>query len=246
MDEFAPINIDYVNLGIETGFIPKINYIGFLYYTIMHQFARTNLKLHYPNTKYSFAISPYVWASECNIAACTTENTIGDLPALRNFVNDQNDYIGVGHYPNAAQYFHYNFGSDQEIFADGPNGWNATLNYIDTYAKSFTPNKSIAIMDTGISSNTVTITSPISITIAGSEEHISQWTYDLGTNAIKENYLFINWWNSVDYDPIWITSGSPEATSIWVHMGLWGLDMNMTPPVLKEKDGLCTWRKVFQ
>lgn len=246
IDEFDPVNIDYISLGIETGFSIKLNYDGFIAYSHLHQFARTNIKLYYPDIKFGFSISPYVWKSACDITSCTTESSIGELPAVRSFINDHNDYLGIGHYPNAAQYFYYNFASDENIFADGREGWQSTLEYIDNYSKSFTPAKPVGFLDTGVSSNTVNITNPISITIEGSDAQLAQWVYDLGVNAINKNYLFINWWNPIDYDPLWIAIGSPEATSIWVHMGLWSLtDLDSTPQ-LKEKEGLCVWRKVLQ
>ena len=223
----------YINLGIEMGETVLDAPDTFQQFARLYRSVRTELKQRHPDLQITFGNSPYV--------LLTTNPSSGQPFAedVRSLVADS-DFLGLSFYPDASGYFELVRGTDPIPL--GRDGWRTVLDRM----RQLFPNTPLAITDTGLTSETVTLPSFGNITLPGSTESNRAWTEDLVTWAKKDRYLFVMWFNAIDYDPIWdtMTGVTKEINALWKNTGLWAIPSDYpTTPDPVAKPALAEWQR---
>ena len=243
------INPKFILLGIEMSFPIIKDKQTVDDYLELHKFVYSEVKKSHPDIQITFANSPYV-----NMSNNPAGGTWGDYFLEIN--RDYSDFLGVSYYPHSSEFFEAVFLTD--FVTDGDLSDRSALDYMESYSKNL-GNKKVAILDTGIPSETVNLQPYFPIEIKGSDQRINQWTNLVTSRAVENDYIFVNWWNAYDFEPLFdkqpgdITDpsdplGESKAVlGIWKNMGLWEIPDNYSTtlePVPKE--ALSIWRNNFK
>ena len=241
--EFQP---KFLLLGIEMGF-PVIKAESVVDdYLELHKHVYTEVKKLHPDVLMTFANSPYV-----HMTAKSDGGIWGDK--LFEINRDFSDFLGVSYYPHSSQFFETVFLTDP--LPDGSSSDSRVLDEMKAYTKTL-GGKRVAILDTGIPSQTVDLEPYFPIQIQCSPERINEWTDMVTSRAVADEYLLLNWWNAYDFEPLFDKQPGDETDpddalgeakavlGIWKNMGLWEIpadyDTSLTP---QPKAALSIWRQ---
>lgn len=214
--QFRP---SYLNLGIEAGELAARDPKRWPQFEVLYRHVATALKRDNPRLQIgiSFGLQSLM------------KPGVGDLAKA---LVQSSDYLGLSFYPHMSP-----FG---EKFGDPPLGereqaWRAPLDWVQRYT-----NKPIALCETGYSSMNAELPS-YNLKIKGDPLLQASYVRELAQLAERDNYLFVVWFLSVDYDLLYERmSATPdnEVNLLWRNIGLWSGD-------IKAKPGWAEWQNAL-
>ena len=203
--QFRP---DFLNLGIEAGELALRKPSRWNDFVKLYDFVRIALKKEFPNLKIGISFSLQSLIKP-------------DVAKLVKPVVDNSDYLCLSFYPNMST-FGEKFGAP--ALPSGQNSWIEPLRWVRSYT-----DKPLAICETGYSSKPVTVKS-FDLQFPGDLVSQAAYVRDLIDIAKKDQYLFVVWFLSIDYDKLSAKlAGDSDVNNMWRNIGFFDGDLNPKP-----------------
>lgn len=213
-------NPTYLNLGIEAGELAWRDPARWPQFEALYQHVAQALKREFPQLMIGISFGLQSLRE----------------PAMAQRVKalvDSSDYIGISFYPHASP-FGERFG--EPALRAGDEAWREPLAWLRAYTA-----KPIAICETGQLSRSVTL-GRYQLTLRGDPSVQTRYVHDLAARAERDQYLFVVWFLSVDYDRLYARLGGDTAANevnlMWRNIGLWDGDG-------KPKPALTEWQRAL-
>ncbi|MFK8029119.1 MAG: hypothetical protein AB8G18_02680 [Gammaproteobacteria bacterium] len=208
-------NPDYLNIGIEVGELADRSKSRWEDFETLFEHVRSNIKNENPGIQIgiSFGLDSLMESKVAQRARSVIASS---------------DYIGISFYPYISS--HKNDASSRP-----PQQWLEPLNWLSEYA-----DKPIAITETGYATKDATLRSP-RLRMKGNEQLQKEFLTDLAAIAGRDNYLFVVWFLSIDYEALSRQAGFAEgdAAKLWENIGLFGAN-------LQPKPAWNTWQQILR
>ena len=135
---------------------------------------------------------------------------------------EASDFMCLSFYPYAADAAVTLFGAPS--LPPPPDQWRVPLDWVRGYTT-----KPLAVCETGEPARTVTLPG-LGVTLPGDPATQAAFMRDLVRIARRDDYLFVVWFITVDYDRLMaVLPAAAEWMWIWAHTGLFDSDLNPRP-----------------
>ena len=216
VEHFKP---QYINIGIEMSELALQHPDEWPAYAGLYLATKAELKQQYPNLQVGM---------EFVLQSLMTPR----VAELVKPVIDQSDYVGISFYPYGSEFGEI-FGATALPGTKDGAQWKQPMDWLRAYT-----DKPIGICETGYTTRDFRLNVAGGIDFPGSKDLQQQFLRDLVRYAKRDNYAFVVWFISVDYEALMAKIGSAGAEwkNIWVNTGLFDAD-------LKPKPAWNEWKK---
>ncbi|MGQ8367329.1 hypothetical protein [Glaciecola sp. 1036] len=211
---------DYINIGLEAGELAHRKPGRWRDFESLYLHVYSNIKKDYPNLAIgiSFGLQTLMDESIQDRVETVVKNS---------------DFIGISFYPYMSV-FHEEFGADP--LPPPPQEWRTPLAWLGDYSKKM--GVPIAICETGYSSQNVELKS-FDLKMNGSEKLQQRYLTDLVEFAKQDNYLFVVWFMTVDYEKLFEDlKVDNDAYLLWQNIGFFNQH-------LEPKLAWSTWQEML-
>jgi len=200
---------DYLNIGQEAGELGFHDPAAWEQFGALFHHVRKALKQSSPNLPVGISFNLQMLMMDPKYAS-RCESVIQD-----------SDFIGISFYPYVSPaYERYGFAP----LPPAPEMWRKPLDWLGKFAT-----KPIALFETGYSSTDITLIDS-NITLHGNPDYQSQYLRDLASIARRDNYLFVIWFVSIDYDKLFThIKVNDDYYKIWQHVGFFDPELRPKP-----------------
>jgi hypothetical protein len=211
---------DYLNIGLEVGELAHRKPRKWSDFVELYLHVRNGIKMDYPGLAIGISFGLQTLMDD------SIQNRV-------DYLVKNSDFIGISFYPYMST-FHEKFGAN--ALAKPPMEWRDPLSWLGEYSKKV--NVPIAISETGYSSKNVNLNS-FDLSMAGSEDLQQQYLTDLSEFASEDNYLFVIWFMTVDYEKLFEKLNvDNDAYLLWQNIGFF--DQH-----LKPKPAWSIWQQIL-
>lgn len=200
----------FVNLGIEMGGVALHNVSEWNKFVTLYLETYTTLKREFPAIQFGFSTSAPVLLDPATAARIKP-------------VVERSDYLGLSLYPYDGP-FQKKIGAPS--LPDGQRSWRKIMNT----ARALT-SKPVAICETGFITKNVEL-EHYDLRLYGNESLQTAFVKDLVQYARRDNYPFVVWFLTVDYDALYEKMPKVPATEVnllWRNAGLFRGDFTPKP-----------------
>lgn len=215
--QFKP---NYLNLGIEAGELASRDAKRWPQFENLYRHVARELKREFPNMMIGISFGLQSLRKP-------------EVAQRARMLVEESDYIGLSFYPHASP-FGERFG--EPPLPAGDEAWREPLNWVRAYTR-----KPIAICETGYLTRSVTLGS-YKLTMKGDPDTQARYVRELAQFAERDNYLFVVWYLTVDYDKLYERMGGNTAANevnlLWRNIGLWDGEVRPKPALAEWKRAL--------
>jgi hypothetical protein len=205
IDRFKP---RYVNIGIEMSELSLRKPEGWPAFETLYIAAAAAIRESHPQVKIGIEL----------VLQSLLEPRVADQvrPAM-----EASDFMCLSFYPYATE---AGVAWGAPALPPPPDQWRQALDWVRGYAT-----KPLAMCETGYPTQDVTLNS-IGIRLPGNADQQLQFVTDLVAVARRDEYLFVIWFITVDYEKLLAQMpGATEVMWIWTYTGLFDSGLNPKP-----------------